>query len=141
MVDERQAPLGCKRAPRQGERSEITSFEPPLAEFDVVLFCFVLHELDAGGRARALALARRALAPEGRLALVDHALPRESLIARGLSRFVHGFEPGTARDPWLLEGSAEGELARAGFALGQRIALASSMAFALEACRAPGSPS
>lgn len=115
------------------ECSEITRFEPGERRFDVVLFCFVLHELDEAGRAHALSVARRALDSQGRLAIVDHDLPSSGWVARSLSRIVHGFEPETSRGLFLQPFGAETEAGRAGFTPGDRERLAHGMAFALQA--------
>jgi SAM-dependent methyltransferase len=111
-------------------RSEITAYQPEAA-FDVVLLCFVLHELDAPARAAALQVARRALRPGGRLAVVDHAVPERGAIPRLMSRVVQGFEPGTSSGSWYQPGGAEAEIAQAGFTPGPSVSLASGMAFAL----------
>lgn len=122
-----------RRAPgARFERAELTAYAPSPASYDRVLFSFVLHELDDEGRARALAVARRALAPRGRLGVVDHALPPRGAVARALSRFVHGFEPASSRE-WLRDGEVERALRAAGFEPGPRRALASGMAFVLDA--------
>lgn len=123
----------ARRAPTaRFERAEITAYAAT-APVDVVLFSFVLHELDEAGRGRALAVARRALEAGGRLAIVDHASPTRGVTARAMSRLVHGVEPATSRGPWLADGGAERELRGHGFAPGRRVALASGMAFALVA--------
>jgi ubiquinone/menaquinone biosynthesis C-methylase UbiE len=123
----------ARRAPAATfERAEITAFAAP-SLVDVVLFSFVLHELDEAARAQALAVAHGALRPGGRLAVVDHALPTRGVAARAMSRLVHGVEPETSRGPWLADGGAERELRAHGFAPGRRVALASGMAFALVA--------
>lgn len=128
----------AKRAPgAEFVRAEVTAFEPASGRFDLVLFCFVLHELDDAGRARAFALSRRALAVGGRLAVVDHAVPARGLVARGMCRVVHGFEPASSRGSWLLQHGAERELVNAGYSPGARLELAQGMAFALSASATP----
>ena len=131
-----------RRAPAAAfVRSEITAFEPAAAAFDVVLFCFVLHELDAPARGRAFQVAQHALKSDGRLAVVDHAVPERGVVARAISRAVHGFEPASSQGPWLRPGGAEAELAAAGFLPDQRSVLAAGLAFALAATPAqPGGP-
>lgn len=122
----------ARRAPAaRFEHSEITSYKAQSGAFDFALFSFVLHELDGESRKRALAVASRALTDRGRLGIVDHALPERGLVARAMSRFVHGFEPESSRD-WLRDGAAEQALREAGFDPGPRCRLASGMAFALE---------
>lgn len=128
----------ARRAPdAELVRSEITSFEPWTSHYDVVLACFVLHELDESTRARALRVARRALHAHGRLAIVDHAIPERGILPRSLSRLVHGVEPPSSRGRWLYSGGAELESETAGFTPERRIALAAGMAFALQAKAVP----
>ena len=92
-------------------RSELTEYQPR-GEFDVVLLAFVLHELPREERARALAMAGRAVATTGRLAVIDHAAPEAGFIARSVYRFVHAFEPASVSE-WA-QSSFEPELLAAG---------------------------
>lgn len=87
------------------ERSEITAYQPH-GEYDLVLFAFVLHELDPAGRAKALQLAKNALSGGGAVAIVDHALPKTGLIPRAISKLVHGFEPPSAVS-WMRDMDSE----------------------------------
>jgi ubiquinone/menaquinone biosynthesis C-methylase UbiE len=73
-------------------RSEITECEVS-RDFDLVLFAFVLHELAPDARALALNVAKQALAPHGKVAIVDHAEPREGLVPRAIFRCMCAFEP------------------------------------------------
>lgn len=101
------------RAPRASfVKSEITAHEPT-ERYDVVLLAFVLHELAPQERARALGVARHALAADGRLAVIDHAVPRSGLVAKSMCRFVHAFEPPSVSS-WARS-TFERELAAAGF--------------------------
>jgi ubiquinone/menaquinone biosynthesis C-methylase UbiE len=117
------------RAPEaRFEVSELTAYAPDRA-YDLVVLCFVLHELDPADRARALAVASDALVPGGRLGVVDHALPRRGLVARAASALVHAFEPPSVT-AWL-RGDVAAELRAAGFAPGTPRSLASGMAVAV----------
>lgn len=127
----------ARRAPSaRFECAEITSYAAKPGAFDLVLFSFVLHELDGESRTRALSVAARALADQGRIAIVDHALPESGMIARAMSRFVHGFEPASSRE-WLHDDAAEQALREAAFQLdASRRVLASGMAFVVAGTRA-----
>lgn len=131
----------AKRAPSaRFAHAELTSYDAPLGEFELVFFSFVLHELNEESRKRALAVASRALSTQGRIAIVDHALPEQGFIPRALSRFVHGFEPASSRS-WLLDGAAERALHTTGFEPETRRPLASGMAFLLEGKKTIGEKS
>lgn len=110
------------------EQSEITAYEPK-QRYDRVFFAFVLHELERDDRAKALALAKGALAPGGRIAVVDHARPQSGAIARWVSNFVHAFEPESVSA--LLEHGFEPELQAAGLEIEARELLAGGTAVAL----------
>jgi ubiquinone/menaquinone biosynthesis C-methylase UbiE len=115
-------------------RSEITAFEPAQPA-DVVLFAFVLHELDRAARAQALAVARRALSPgAGRLCVVDFALPSRGLLPKALSALVRGFEP-ASQPGWSRD--MDEELRAAGFAPEPHLSLARGLAVALSAVPQP----
>jgi ubiquinone/menaquinone biosynthesis C-methylase UbiE len=109
-------------------QSEITSYETP-EKFDLVLFAFVLHELSSEARFKALSLARAALAPEGKVAVVDHAEPTRGLLAKGVFRFMHLFEPASMSD-WA-RGGFELELRQAGLHRVHRVELARGTARAV----------
>jgi ubiquinone/menaquinone biosynthesis C-methylase UbiE len=101
-----------RRAPAATfEPGEITAYTPK-GRYDRVLLAFVLHELDLEARQRALELARDALTPDGAVAIVDHAIPKDGLIPRAVSAFVHSFEPPTTVE-WL-RGGFDAELLRSG---------------------------
>lgn len=118
-----------QRAPRASfERSELTAYVPT-RRYARVLFGFVLHELDADGRQRALQLASRALESNGAIVIVDHALPSHGLMAKAVSACVHGFEPATTR-AWLRDGY-DAELARAGLIAPTKRSLAQGTAVAM----------
>lgn len=85
--------IARQRAPQADFiQSELTEYQPQ-GEFDIVLLAFVLHELEPQERARALAVATRAVSSTGRVAVVDHAVPETGLMAKSMFRFVHAFEP------------------------------------------------
>jgi SAM-dependent methyltransferase len=132
------APMLARARARAGsatfERSEITAYRSTQS-FDLVFFGFVLHELDPEARCRALAIARDALAADGAVLIVDHALPDASAgaVPRAISRFVHGFEPGSIVS-WL-GGGMEDELRAVGLGPHERRPLARGTALALLARR------
>jgi ubiquinone/menaquinone biosynthesis C-methylase UbiE len=109
-------------------QSEITAYAPD-TEYDLVLCAFVLHEVSPEDRALALGVARRALAPGGRVAVVDHAEPSQGYVPRAVFKFVHAFEPPAIAD-WA-RGSFEPEIERAGFEIIRRAALARGTARAV----------
>lgn len=121
-----------KRAPGATfVRSELTAFEP--GEHELVLFSFVLHELEREDRARALGVAARALgAGSGRLAIVDHGRPRGGVVPRLMSGIVHGFEPDYAAD-WI--DGMDAEVRAAGFEPGPHVTLAGGLATAFLSVR------
>jgi ubiquinone/menaquinone biosynthesis C-methylase UbiE len=131
------SPSALRRALRRAPdaafvEAELTSFRTnPALRYDLALCAFVLHELDERGRHHVLTAARSALAPTGRLLVVEHALPdrRAGLLARLLSRFVHAFEPPTVVG-WL-RGGFTSELAAANFHITSRLSLARGTAVAL----------
>lgn len=111
-------------------RSELTAYQPR-EKHDVALFAFVLHELERGDRRLALGVAARALRQgRGRLAIVDHELPRRGVVPRLMAGIVHGFEPGTATD-WLV--GMDGEVRAAGFVPQPHVTLAGGLATAFVA--------
>ncbi len=109
-------------------QSEITAYAPSPA-YDLVLLAFVLHEVSPEDRALALEVARRALAPEGRAAVVDHAEPTDGYLPKAIFKFVHAFEPPALAD-WA-RGSFEPEIERAGFRITRRATLARGTARAV----------
>jgi ubiquinone/menaquinone biosynthesis C-methylase UbiE len=101
-----------RRAPAATfEQCEITAYTAH-GTYERVLFAFVLHELDSEARHRALVIARNALTSDGRVAIVDHALPSGGLVPKAVSAFVHSFEP-PSTVAWLRSGF-DAEIIRAG---------------------------
>lgn len=84
--------------------------------FDLVTAAYLLHLLDAGGRAGALREARRVLRPGGRLVAVTVAPPRSERLARAIDR---GFRAVRAGGPLagLRPLDPTAELRAAGFAV------------------------
>ncbi|MBX3212633.1 MAG: class I SAM-dependent methyltransferase [Labilithrix sp.] len=122
-----------RRAPAASFVNEdITAFAAA-ERVERVLFAFVLHELDAPNRRIALERATRALEPDGRLVIVDHALPSAGSVAKAVSAFVHGFEPPSVTG-WLRGGMTR-ELAEVGLVPEIARSLARGTAVALR-CRA-----
>jgi ubiquinone/menaquinone biosynthesis C-methylase UbiE len=89
--------------------SRLEDFEST-GSFDRVLFSFVLHELSARSRHAALTLARRALAPDGVIAILDWAVPPTAgWLSCAWRWFLLELEPRSIVD--CLDGSYETELA------------------------------
>jgi ubiquinone/menaquinone biosynthesis C-methylase UbiE len=80
--------------------------------FDFVLMAFVLHELEPKTRLELFERAALALAPNGKLAVVDHAVPAKGGYARVWRRFLLSLEPPTVRA--AIESGYRDELERAG---------------------------
>lgn len=121
--------LARKRAPAADfVKSELTEYRPR-EEFDVVLLAFVLHELQPQERSRALAVASRAVAATGRVAVVDHAAPNSGVVAKSMFRFVHAFEPPSVSE-WARS-DFEAELVAAGLTPYRSTALAQGTARAV----------
>jgi ubiquinone/menaquinone biosynthesis C-methylase UbiE len=99
----------------------------PATSFDRVLFAFVLHELAAPSRHAALAVARRAVAPDGIVAILDWAVPPTGgMLSRAWRWFLVKLEPPSIID--CLDGSYETELARHGLHAVEKQLLASGTA-------------
>lgn len=115
------------------ELSEITVYSPK-EQYDLVLFAFVLHELDINSRLKALSLARNALSPNGKILIVDHSIPKSGGLARAVSAFVHTFEPPSvvawARGAW------RNELPQAGLTVENHFDLAQGTAISIVARKA-----
>jgi ubiquinone/menaquinone biosynthesis C-methylase UbiE len=104
-------------------RIDLRAFEAPAgARFDMVFFGFVLHELERPVRAALWREAVRCLAPNGRVVVVDHAVPQGAGLARAWRRFLLTLEPPTVRET-ITEGY-ETELRDAGLRVTDRIPLA-----------------
>jgi ubiquinone/menaquinone biosynthesis C-methylase UbiE len=102
---------------------DLRAFEAPeCARFDMVFFGFVLHELEKSVRAALWREAVRCLAPNGRVVVVDHAVPQGAGLAGAWRRFLLALEPPTVRET-ITEGY-EAELRDAGLAVSDRIPLA-----------------
>ncbi len=106
-------------------QSPLEDFEPT-DRFDVVLFAFVLHELPKDLRVRVLNAGRRALMPEGTLAVLDHAVPKTGTLARVWRSFLLKLEPPTVRD--CIEAGYDEELRDAGLNVISRHELAGGTA-------------
>ena len=92
------------------------------ASFDRVLFSFVLHEMNEATRAQALAVARRALKPDGLVAVVDFARPEVLPFRWALKAYLGVSEPRTARE--LVDAGIEACLTAAGLTVLRSRALA-----------------
>jgi ubiquinone/menaquinone biosynthesis C-methylase UbiE len=114
------------------QQVDLRTFEAPAdASFDVVFFGFVLHELPRATREALLVQAKRCLAPNGRVVIVDHAVPQGPGLASGWRRFLIALEPPTVRE--VLAAGYEAELAAARFDVVVRESLARGAASLLVA--------
>ncbi len=109
-------------------RHDILSYRGPPAER--VLLAFVLHEMDAGVRARALEAARENLAPGGLLGVLDFSAGAPFPVDPVFRAYLRVAEPELARE--VLAG-LPAELAQAGFRVERRRALCLSTAQVLVA--------
>jgi ubiquinone/menaquinone biosynthesis C-methylase UbiE len=106
--------------------SRLEDFEP-VGSFDRVLFAFVLHELSAPDRHAALATARRAVTPEGVVAVLDWAVPPAGgLLARAWRWLLLKMEPPSVLD--CFERGYEVELVSHGLQIVGRHSLAGGTA-------------
>ena len=122
-----------RRAPAATfEQCEITAYTAT-GQYDRVLFAFVLHELDHAARHRALVLARNDLNPSGRVAIVDHAIPKGGIVPKAVSAFVHSFEPPSTIE-WLRSGF-DAPIVRAGLLPETKKILAGGTAIVIVASR------
>ena len=94
--------------------------------YDTVLLAFVLHELGPAARAEVLEKSLAVLAPNGRLAILDHAVPESGLAARVWRRLLLAIEPPTVRD--CIERGFEAEIGAAGGRIEARHSLAKGTA-------------
>lgn len=105
------------------EQRDLRTFRAPAGnEFDVVFLAFVLHELPKETRVCLLGEATKALAPGGRVVVVDHAVPEAGGFARGWRRFLLALEPPSVRD--VIVDGYEHELGDAGLRVIDRAPLA-----------------
>lgn len=91
--------------------------------FDAVVLSFVLHNLDADQRRALLRRSRSLLRPDGRVALLEWALPRSALRARVWRSLLARIEPSTNVGE-VLDGALTAELAATGLRVVQHHALA-----------------
>jgi ubiquinone/menaquinone biosynthesis C-methylase UbiE len=81
--------------------------------YDRVVLSFLLHNFDADGRARLLRRAGAALAPGGRIGVLEWASPSGRLRAALWRRILTAIEPSPSV-PELLEGALEADVSVAG---------------------------
>jgi SAM-dependent methyltransferase len=96
------------------------------ARYDLILIAFVLHELEPSTRLELCKRAALALAPNGKLAVVDHAVPAQGGYARVWRRFLLSLEPPTVRA--VIERGYRDELERAGLTCAETLPLAQGTA-------------
>lgn len=115
---DRSAPMLARARTRAPEATFITSdvvtFQPT-ATYDRVILSYILHELDTPARATALALARRALAADGRVGVVDFDDSARQPVRTLIDLYLRVAEPPSAR-AWAKTGFAS-EIGAAGLAL------------------------
>jgi ubiquinone/menaquinone biosynthesis C-methylase UbiE len=109
----------------QFERSRLEHYTTD-RNFDQVLFAFVLHELSAPERKQVLAAATGFLAPGGRIAVVDHAVPETGTLARAWRAFLLRLEPPSVAE--IIERGYRAELEAAGMTGIERVPLAGGTA-------------
>ncbi len=83
--------------------------------YDCVVLAFVLHELPNEKRRNTLAAATQTLAPQGRVAVMEWALPENATGRRVWQRIIRTIEPPHALE--LVAGSVTDEMARAGLTI------------------------
>jgi SAM-dependent methyltransferase len=91
-------------------------------KFDAVLFAFVLHELPRPLRRVVLEKAAGALTAQGKVIVLDHAVPATGLIARAWRRLLMRLEPPPVAE--CIEEGYAGDLESAGLAIDESHALA-----------------
>lgn len=97
-----------------------------LGSFDLVLFSFVLHELPARMRAAALTAATDTLRPDGRIAVIDHAVPEKSGLAKIWRGLLLRLEPPSVSH--CIERGYDAELVAAGMEIATHRPLAGGTA-------------
>ena len=129
-----------ERARRRAEdatylRMDILAYETT-TPFDRVLLAFVLHEMEAETRARALTVAAAALSPDGLLGVLDFSSPSEPWLRWILETHLRLSEPETAMD--LLRRGLEAEVRESGLLPVRQHALARGTAAVVVARGAGG---
>lgn len=102
-------------------RQALESLEIP-GKFDVVLLAFVLHELPRPMRREVLEKAARALTAQGKVVILDHAVPSTGWIARGWRRLLMRLEPPSVAE--CIEEGYAADLRPAGLGMNGTYALA-----------------
>ena len=112
---DRSAPMLARARERAPEAtfisSDVTTFSTD-DTFERVILSYILHELAEPARATALTLARRALAPKGRVGVVDFDDSARQPVRTLIDLYLRVAEPPSAR-AWAKTGFAL-ELAAAG---------------------------
>jgi ubiquinone/menaquinone biosynthesis C-methylase UbiE len=115
---DRSAPMLSRARTRVPEAQfvehDVTTYVPA-GKFDRVVFSYILHELEEPARARALAIARDALAPGGLVAVVDFDDSAREPVRTLIDLYLRVAEPPSARG-WAATGFQR-ELADAGLAV------------------------
>lgn len=104
----------------------------PAGTFDIVLLAFVLHELPRKLREHAIDAAAASLARNGKIAVLDHAVPRTGSFAKLWRSLLLRLEPPSVVD--CIERGYAGELAGAGLTVLAQHAVAGGTAALTIAC-------
>ena len=95
----------------------------PDGRFDVGVLSFVLHSFDTAGRVELLRSTGTALAPGGRIGILDWSSPAPGVRAQLWRRFLHRLEP-SPNVTDLLEGALPVDVAASGLVVRTTILLA-----------------
>jgi ubiquinone/menaquinone biosynthesis C-methylase UbiE len=89
-------------------------------DYDCVVLSFVLHNFDVDGRLRLLRRAAAALAPGGRLGVLDWSLPSGLIRSVLWRRFLSVLEPEGDTTQQLLSGALDADIPAAGLSIVRR---------------------
>lgn len=111
--------IGARRRAPGATFIEGDAFESDVGgDYDRAVLSFVLHNFDSTDRIRLLRRTAAALGPDGRIGVLDWALPDGRVKAALWRRFLHRLEPGPAGD--LLDGALDAESPAAGLRTAHR---------------------
>jgi ubiquinone/menaquinone biosynthesis C-methylase UbiE len=120
--------VGARRRAPRASFVEGDAFDVDVGDgFDRVVLSFVLHNFDTDDRRRLLARARSALGDDGRIGVLEWAVPRGRWRAACWRWFLHRLEPSPAVAQ-LLDGALDTDISVAGLAVDDRRAVAGGCA-------------
>jgi ubiquinone/menaquinone biosynthesis C-methylase UbiE len=96
--------------------------------YDRAVLSFVLHGLDVDDRIRLLRRTAAALAPAGRIGVLDWALPAGRVHGALWRRVLSALEPSAATTQQLLDGALDSDIPAAGLQIDERRRLAAGRA-------------